>query len=89
VHIVDLVLPDERGIPQFLARNDRGNFGRPLAAWRALFARHFETIVFEPFSVDMLGVSLWSLVYFTGAARRGDERRAAGNYNSHKSGQLP
>jgi len=68
VHIIDLVLPDERGIPRFLAMNDRGDHGRPLVRWREIFSKHFEPVVCVLFSIDMLGVSLWQLVYFKGKA---------------------
>jgi SAM-dependent methyltransferase len=69
VHVIDLVLPETRGIPRFVALNDRGDFGRPLRRWRELFSAHFDTVVFEPFDVDILGVSLWNLVYFKGRAK--------------------
>jgi hypothetical protein len=66
VHIIDLVLPDEQGIPRFLAMNDRGDYGRPFDRWREIFSKHFEPVVCDLFSIDMLGVSLWQLVYFKG-----------------------
>lgn len=68
VHIIDLVLPDERGIPRFLAMNDRGDHGRPLDRWREIFSKHFEPVICDLFSIDLLGVSLWQLVYFKGKA---------------------
>jgi SAM-dependent methyltransferase len=70
VHILDLVLPQERGLPRYLALNDRGDFGRPLSGWRELFEAHFQPIVFEPFVVKLMGVSLWQLVYFKGRPKR-------------------
>lgn len=70
VHIIDLVLPDEQGIPRFLAMNDRGDYGRPLDRWREIFSKHFEPVVCDLFSIDLLGVSLWQLVYFKGKALR-------------------
>lgn len=66
VHIVDLVLPQERGIPRYLAMNDRGDFGRPIAQWRELFETYFQPVIFEPFQVKLMGVSLWQVFYFKG-----------------------
>lgn len=66
VHILDLVLPERASIARFLARHDRGNFPRPLAAWRDLFTRHFAPVIFEPYPLGAMGVTLWSMVYFQG-----------------------
>jgi hypothetical protein len=66
---VDLVLPERMSIPRGLALADRGDYARPLEAWRGIFEQHFRPVVFEPFSLRLAGVSLWSLVYFKGAAR--------------------
>jgi SAM-dependent methyltransferase len=70
VHILDLVLPEEKGLPRYLALNDRGDFGRPLSVWRELFEAHFQSIIFEPFVVKLVGVALWQLVYFKGRPKR-------------------
>ena len=69
IHIVDLVLPDEPGLPRYLALNDRGDFSRPLPQWKRLFEETYQTVVLEPFQVRMLGVALWQLVYFKGRPR--------------------
>ena len=66
VHIVDLVLPDRSGIPRWLAKSDRGDFPRPLAAWEEIFTTYFGTAVFEPYPVKLFGIDLWNLVYFKG-----------------------
>ena len=66
VHIIDLVLPEERGIARYLAKNDRGDWSRPLHAWQQMFEDHYHPVVFEPFAVRLLGVTLWHLVYFKG-----------------------
>jgi len=70
LHILDLVLPQEKGVPRYLALNDRGDFGRPLSVWRELFEAHFQPVIFEPFMVKLMGVSLWQLVYFKGQPKR-------------------
>jgi trans-aconitate methyltransferase len=70
VHIMDLVLPTTRSVSRFLARADRGDHPRPLEAWRKLFIRAFEPVVFEPYPLGAGGVTLWNMVYFKGRARR-------------------
>lgn len=66
VHILDLVLPERPSVSRLLARLDRGDFPRPVAAWRALFEAHFQPVVFEPYPLGVLGLELWSMVYFQG-----------------------
>ncbi len=66
VHIIDLVMPLKRGIPRWLAANDRGDYPRLLSCWRDIFERHFESIVFEAYPISLLGFDLWNLVYFKG-----------------------
>jgi len=69
IHILDLVSPEKRCIARWLARNDRGDFARPITRWREIFPDVFPTIHCEPFAVRGLGVKLWSMVYFKGAQR--------------------
>ena len=69
IHILDLVLPEKRCIARWLARNDRGDFARPITRWREIFSDVFSTIHCEPFAVRGIGVKLWSMVYFKGAQR--------------------
>lgn len=66
VHILDLVLPEQPSVSRVLARLDRGHFARPIPVWRALFETHFHPVVFEPYPLGMLGIELWSMVYFQG-----------------------
>jgi hypothetical protein len=69
VHILDLVLPVERGLARFLARHDRGAFPRVAERWQAMFEGVFQGVVFEPYCVTLGGVALWHMVYFKGAAK--------------------
>jgi SAM-dependent methyltransferase len=66
VHILDLVMPRGPSIARFLARSDRGEFPRPLGEWRSLFSEHFAQVVFEPYPLGALGMTLWHMVYFKG-----------------------
>jgi trans-aconitate methyltransferase len=70
IHIMDLVLPAAPSVSRFLARADRGDYPRPLEAWRELFTDSFEPVVFEPYPLGVRGVTLWNMVYFKGRARR-------------------
>src|SRR5579862_1232076 len=66
VHVIDLELPERRGIPRTLALRDRGDSPRSLPSWRALLTLHFQEVVFEPFAVPSRGPTLWRMVYFKG-----------------------
>jgi SAM-dependent methyltransferase len=66
VHIVELILPDQIGVPRALARADRGQYPRPLAEWKSLFSEIFTPVVFEPFTLTGGPVTLWEMVYFKG-----------------------
>ncbi len=69
LHVVDLVLPARAGAARALARLDRGDFPRSLAACRELFAEHFEPVVVESFTLRLLGLTLWQMIYFKGRPR--------------------
>ena len=70
IHVIDLELPEQRGIPRTLALGDRGDHPRSLPAWRELLTRHFDEVVFEPFAVPTRRPMLWSMVYFKGSLKR-------------------
>ena len=69
IHVLDLVLPDAPTPARLLARLDRGDYPRPLPAWRELLGWHFEPDVFEPYDLGAAGVALWNMVYFRGRRR--------------------
>jgi SAM-dependent methyltransferase len=69
IHVLDLVLPERPSIGRLLARLDRGDWPRPLSEWRDLFTDAFEPVLFEPYPVTALGVTLWNMVYFKGRRR--------------------
>ena len=69
VHIIELVLPPRASPSRLLAKLDRGDYPRPVEEWRAIFNQHFEEVVYEPYSVGLVGVTLWKFVYFKGKKR--------------------
>jgi SAM-dependent methyltransferase len=69
LHALELVRPRRLGPARLLARLDRGAYARPLERWRELFTRHFHPVVFEPYPLRGLGVTLWEMVYFKGRAK--------------------
>ena len=66
IHILDLVLPERRSIARFLARMDRGEFARSLDEWQEILSRVFEPVVFEPYTLNAFGATLWNMIYFKG-----------------------
>lgn len=66
VHVIELVLPEQRCFARWLANCDRGDYPRPLRRWQEILTEHFQAVVFEPYAIRMLGVKLWDLVYFKG-----------------------
>ena len=67
VHVLELVLPEHLNLARVMARLDRGQYPRTLAAWRTRFERHFEPLLLEPYP---LGGGLWAMVYFQGETKR-------------------
>lgn len=69
IHILDLVLPPERGVARMLATLDRGDHARPLSEWEALFRQSFQPVAIEPYRLQAFGLVLWNMVYLKGRAR--------------------
>ena len=65
VHILDLVLPPS-GIARTMALADRGDYPRPLEAWRALFTESFDEVLLKPYPLGVGPLALWQMVYFKG-----------------------
>jgi SAM-dependent methyltransferase len=70
VHALELVLPERPSIARRLALWDRGEYARSLGEWRRLFEASLEPVVFQPYPLTAFGVTLWSMVYLKGRARR-------------------
>ncbi len=70
VHVIDLILPERRGIARYLTESDRGDYPRPWHVWQELLSRYFEPLVDQPFPVGMAGVELWQMLYFKGRPRK-------------------
>ena len=69
IHVLDLVMPASPSVARFLARQDRGDFARPLDEWRSLFETSFDPVVFETYELSAAGITLWNMVYFKGRPR--------------------
>ena len=69
IHIIDLILPESRGLARYLTENDRGDYPRPYEAWTRLLTTHFEPVVQEPFPVRIAGFELWQMLYFKGVPK--------------------
>ena len=59
-------MPAAPSVARFLARQDRGDFARPLDEWRSLFETSFDPVVFETYELSAAGITLWNMVYFKG-----------------------
>jgi SAM-dependent methyltransferase len=70
IHILELVMPSDPSIARQLARWDRGKFTRPLKEWEEIFSGIFEPVVFEPYPLTGMGVTLWNFVYFKGRSQK-------------------
>jgi SAM-dependent methyltransferase len=66
VHVLDLVLPPEPGLPRMLAKLDRGDFPRPIEEWQQLIGSHLDIASTERFKVGRLGLTMWEMVYLVG-----------------------
>ena len=66
LHVLELVRPDQCSMPTLMAFLDRGRYARSLVAWRALFDRHLDVDVFEPYR---FGFGLWAMVHVQGRHR--------------------
>ncbi len=70
LHVLDLVLPEERCLARLLARMDRGDHARPAQDWLRLLAVDYETVVFERYPLRLFGRTLWNMFYFQGKPKR-------------------
>jgi SAM-dependent methyltransferase len=63
VHMVEVVIPNEKSLPRLMAQLDRGKYVRPLKEWQTLFEESLVPEVFEPFPVTLMGLRSWIMVY--------------------------
>jgi SAM-dependent methyltransferase len=68
VHIIELAIPVEPSVARLLAKWDRGKFVRPMGKWRGLFEEHLDIVMFEPYTIKLMGTTLWNMVYCKGRA---------------------
>lgn len=76
IHLLELVSSGDRSIAQYMADWDRGKYPRPLADWRSLFEQHLDIVVFEPYPLKALGITLWNMVYCKARAKPRAKPRA-------------
>lgn len=69
VHIIDLVLPEQRTFAYRMARWDRGRYPRRLTEWKKMFEQFFTLEIFKPYGLRAPGLGLCDLVYFRGARK--------------------
>lgn len=69
ISALELVRPDQLGLPRLLAALDRGRFARPTTEWRALLSEPLELRHVEPYVLRGAGLDLWSMVYIEGTPR--------------------
>jgi len=69
VHVLELCRPYSHGTARFLAYADRGRYARPLETWRQMFASMFDPTIVEPYTLGLLGITLWEMVYLRGSPR--------------------
>ena len=68
-HLCDLVLPEQTSVARVLAKADRGDFARPIPAWRELLTHRFQTDLLETYSVRFCSLNCWQMFYFRGVCR--------------------
>lgn len=69
IHILELVLPGSTSIARVVAKADRGKFARPLKEWESIFQEVFTQAILKPYTLGVLGIPLWHMVYFKGQAK--------------------
>ena len=67
--LVDLLLPDELGIPRFLAKADRGDFARRESHWLDLLGRHLGFDQLIPLPIKLGSVVLWKHFFLFGSLK--------------------
>ena len=70
VHLIDLVVRRRAPIAGWVARRDRGRFVRPLEKLREMFDLQFDTVLSEPFSLTLMGITLWHMIYIKGRPKQ-------------------
>jgi SAM-dependent methyltransferase len=70
VHLLELVLPEDRSVARLLARWDRGEYARQLSEWQTIFSQVFEPVIFQPYPLTAMGIILWNMVYFKGRSQK-------------------
>lgn len=70
LHVLDLVLPRRGLAARALAALDRGAYARPWEEWERILTTRYKPVVLESYSLNLLGLPLWHMIYFQGLSRR-------------------
>lgn len=69
-HVFELVMPTTASAARLLARWDRGRHARTPEHWESIVTGHLEPVVFHPYPLAALGVTLWEMVYLKARRKR-------------------
>lgn len=68
--LMDLLLPESQGPARWLARADRGDWPRSQAHWLQLLEPSYLPQRVEPYSLRLLGLPLWRMLFVEATPRR-------------------
>lgn len=71
MHVIDLVVPEERTLARALALRDRGRHPRTLPALRRVLEAMLVPDVEQQFPLRFGPIALWQMVYVRGTPREG------------------
>ncbi len=69
IHVIDMILPEQRNLANLLARLDRGDYPRLFEHWLKLLEKNYCTSHCEKFSLKIGPLTPWNMFYFRGEAR--------------------
>jgi ubiquinone/menaquinone biosynthesis C-methylase UbiE len=69
VYIIDMYVPEERGLVRRLALADRGGHVRTLAQLQAIVQSELLVKFQEAYTMHLAGIDFWAMVYFEGVPR--------------------
>ncbi len=70
VYIIDLVLPQKKGLPYFLAKADNGQYARERKSLISLASQDLSIESSEDYCISLFGVELWKMIFVTAVPRK-------------------